>query len=230
MIETAYTENTAFEYDDKRFATPQGEWFNAIECNELEKRLKAYGKTENIAEVGCGTGRFLPLAANYCEKITGIDPSEDMLNLAEKKLTGHPTAQLLKGEGASIPLEDESQDFVYSIRTLNQVENTDYALKMIRDLFRVCKPGGCVLMEILNKKSLNRTKGNTRFTVDEICRFIEKEKLGSVLDTSGILFFTQTLLDKTPPFLLPLYRLFDGIFTALFKKTCTRCYIHVHKA
>ena len=230
MIDTAYTETTAFEYDDKRFTTPQGKLFNAIESNELEKRLHVFGKTGNIVEVGCGTGRFLPMAATYCKQITGIDPSKDMLQLAGKKLTTHPSAQLLEGEGAAIPLEDKSQDFVYSIRTLNQVESTDYALRMIKDLFRICKPKGCVLIEILNKKSLNKTTDNTRFTVDEVCQFIEEENLGTVLNTSGILFFTQTVLDRTPTVLLPVYRLLDGLFSKLFGKNCTRCYIYVKKS
>ncbi len=162
MIKTAYTETTAFEHDNKPFTTPQGKLFNAIESNGLEKRLQAFGKTGSIVEVGYGTGRFLSIAAAYCKQITGIDPSKDMLQLAGEKVADHPSAKLLEGEGAAIPLKNGSQDFVYSIRTLNQVENTDYALKMIKDLFRICKPGGCVLMEILNKKSLNRTTDNTQ--------------------------------------------------------------------
>lgn len=230
MIDTAYTEGTAFEYDDKRFTTPQGKLFNAIESNELEKRLKAFGKTERIVEVGCGTGRFLPIAATYGEQVTGIDPSLDMLQLARKKVAALPSVKLLEGEGSAIPLEDGSQDFVYSIRTLNQVESTDYAHRMIKDLFRICKSSGVVLMEILNKKSLNRTTNNTRLTVNEVCRFVEREKLGTVLNTSGILFFTQTALDHTPTFLLPAYRLLDGLFSTLFGKNCTRCYIYVKKS
>ena len=230
MIETAYTGKRAAEYDDKRFTTPQGKLFDTIERNELEKRLQAFGKTGNIAEIGCGTGRFLPLAAQYCDQVTGVDPSKDMLGIARKKVKDHPTAQLLEGEGAKIPLEDSSQDFVYSIRTLNQVESPEYGFRMIMDLFRICKAGGHILMEIQNKKSLNWSINKTRFTVNEVCNFVEKEKLGTVLDTSGILFFTQTALDKTPAFLIPLYRLFDNIFTKLFGKLCTRCYIHVKKA
>ena len=230
MADTAYREKKAFEYDQRRFVSPQGKVFHAMEWAELQHRLQGKGQGGSVLEVGCGTGRFLPLVAEYADELTGVDPSEDMLQIARKKVEGFSHVKLMKGEGAQLDLPDSSQDFVYSIRTINQVESREYALRMIRELFRVCKPGGEVLVEILNQKSLNRTRDNTRFSVDEICEFITKEKLGNVLDVSGILFLTQTLLDRVPAFLLPLYRIADKTLSTLFKKNCTRCYIHARKS
>ncbi len=228
-IKTAYMEDAAFEYDKIRFLSPQGRLFNSFEEHELECSLQALERSAYVVEVGCGTGRFLPLAARYSDHVTGIDPSKDMLQMTQEKVANILAIQLLEGEGASVPLKDGSQDLVYSIRTLNQVGTHEYAYRMIKELFRICKPGGQVLLEIVNRKSLNRAKADVRFTVDEICHFLTAEKLGSIERKSGILFFSQTILDKTPAVLIPAYRIADQAFSRLFPKRCTRCYILARK-
>lgn len=229
MIDTAYTDNFAFEYDKIRFESPQGKLFHLFECNELEKRLRSLDKSASVVEVGCGTGRFLPLAARYSDHVTGIDPSDDMLHLTRVKVATIPSIQLLKGEGAVIPLRDNTIDFVYAIRTLNQVGTKDYAHRMIKELFRICRPGGNVLLEFVNSKSLNRATADVRFTSDEICQFLETEQLGTVENRSGILFFSQTILNKTPSLFIPIYHVLDRIFSKLIPRYCTRCYILVKK-
>jgi len=228
-IKTAYTENSAFQYDEIRFSTPQGNHFDKLENYELERCLLPIDKESRVVEIGCGTGRFLIKVAKYSNYITGIDPSGDMLAEAEKKQPEKITFELKQGEGAKIPLNDAYADFAYSIRTLNQVESKNYAYQMIQEIFRICKPEGRYLLEIINPKSLNRQKEAVRLTVNEVTSFIKKNKMGSVLRVSGILFFTQTVLEKTPPALIPLYNFFDRIFSALLPKYCSRCYILIKK-
>jgi len=57
------------------------------ECDFLEKIFQKYSKRKpkTILDVGCGTGGHSIILAKRGYRVTGIDPSEVMINLAEEK-------------------------------------------------------------------------------------------------------------------------------------------------
>lgn len=232
-VETAYMDDLAAKYDQTRFGSKQGLVYDAMERAELERALRHIPGVERALEVGCGSGRFLGLVKQYAKSAVGIDPSEEMLAIAEEKYKGDDTVSFKVAEGAALPFADGDMGFIYSIRTLNRVESKEYSQQMIREMFRVCESGGYLLLDFVNHNSLNRFNPNNAdvlFTVREACGFIQREGLGDVVSVRGLLFFSLTLLRKTPTFLLPVFAGMDRVFSRLFPKHATRFYLFLKKA
>jgi ubiquinone/menaquinone biosynthesis C-methylase UbiE len=126
---------------------------------------------------------------------------------------------------------DESFDFVYSIRTLNQVGSRTYALDVIREIMRVCRKQGFILLEFVNRFSLALgRKPSTRLSVRDIKRILkEHNRSFEIVHVSGVLFFTQTLMNFVPPRFLNAFEKIDTFFADLLPSFSTRCYVILRK-
>jgi SAM-dependent methyltransferase len=71
---------------------------------------------ENVVDVGCGTGNAALLAAERGARVTGVDPAERLLEVARADAAARGLeATFVKGDAASIPLDDGSADLVVSV-------------------------------------------------------------------------------------------------------------------
>ena len=105
-----------------------------------KKMLKgASGKT---LEVGIGTGKNIPYYPANVD-LTGIDFSEKMISKAEARLTGSKNIRLLVMDAQNMEFEDNSFDTVVTSCVFCSVPDPIQGLREIR---RVCKNGGKVLM------------------------------------------------------------------------------------
>ncbi|TBR19426.1 MAG: bifunctional demethylmenaquinone methyltransferase/2-methoxy-6-polyprenyl-1,4-benzoquinol methylase UbiE [Chitinophagaceae bacterium] len=102
----------------------------------------------NILDVATGTGDMAIMAAKLLdvEKITGIDLSENMLELGRKKIEKEgfkSKIELQKGDGETINFPDNSFDAVmvaFGVRNFEHLENG------LREMQRVLKPGGTLVV------------------------------------------------------------------------------------
>jgi ubiquinone/menaquinone biosynthesis C-methylase UbiE len=86
-------------------------------------------------DIGCGTGNYTAMLADMGLDITGVDPSEAMLEEARTKL---PVLQWLYGTAENIPLPNDSMDGAVATLTLHHWKNLDEGFK---EMARVLKPG-----------------------------------------------------------------------------------------
>lgn len=97
-----------------------------------------------VLEVGVGTGLSLSSYPDHID-LTGIDLSESMLAEAEtlihRKGWSHISVQPMNAE--ELTFQDDQFDVVTSFHTVSVVSN---AAKMMRELVRVCRPGGQILI------------------------------------------------------------------------------------
>jgi phosphatidylethanolamine/phosphatidyl-N-methylethanolamine N-methyltransferase len=98
-----------------------------------------------VLEVGVGTGLSLPAYARHLE-IVGIDLSPDMLEkarerIAEERLTN--IAGLYEMDAAELKFPDASFDTVVAMYVMTVVPDPE---KVMRELARVCRPGGEVII------------------------------------------------------------------------------------
>lgn len=128
---------------------------------EWAKRIDKYRKVVcsyaegRVLEVGIGTGlnlEFYPLGIS----LTGVDWSENMLNICKKKAKG---MVLTKMDAKHLDYPDNSFDTVIGVFTLS---SSDEPEKIMSEMYRVCKEDGKILIldrgkteDILNSISLN---------------------------------------------------------------------------
>lgn len=97
-----------------------------------------------VLEVGIGSGLNLAhYDASRISRVIGIDPSSEMLRMAERAAEEVPfDVELARIRGEEIPLEDNSVDTVLLTYTLCTIGDTEQALWQMG---RVLKPGGRLL-------------------------------------------------------------------------------------
>lgn len=99
---------------------------------------------ENILDLGSGGGIDVLLSAKRVGptgKAYGLDMTDEMLALAREnqRKAGVDNVEFLKGEIESIPLPDNTVDVIISNCVINLSGDKD---KVLREAFRVLKPGG----------------------------------------------------------------------------------------
>lgn len=99
---------------------------------------------DRILEVGVGTGLSLPLYPRDCE-VTGIDISEPMLEKARERLDalGREAVVLRRMDAHDLRFPDASFDHVVAPYVISVVAEPE---KVMREIRRVCRPGGTVLV------------------------------------------------------------------------------------
>ncbi|QSO51922.1 class I SAM-dependent methyltransferase [Alicyclobacillus curvatus] len=103
--------------------------------------------SHEVLDVGCGPGQFVTLLAQRAEFVTGVDASSDMVERANRNLAdyGVSNAAVVAGRIQSLPFPDDRFDIVTCLNLLFMYEDP---APLMRELVRVCKPGGqVVLME-----------------------------------------------------------------------------------
>lgn len=99
-----------------------------------------------LIDVGCGKARLLPLVRSLCESYIGVDivRYDDF----------PPSAQFVKSNLDALPvagLPDASAEVVVSIETIEHLENPR---ALMRELARLAKPGGLIVVTTPNQLSL----------------------------------------------------------------------------
>lgn len=117
--------------------------------DDLEVSLvERYGANKDVFEVGCGTGLILDRTARFARTATGIDLSGGMLAKAAQR--GLRVAQ---ASATELPVATASVDVAYSFKVLAHIPDIAGAM---REMARITRPGGWVLAEFYNARSLRR--------------------------------------------------------------------------
>jgi ubiquinone/menaquinone biosynthesis C-methylase UbiE len=94
-------------------------------------------------DLGCGSGRWAKIAAQRIGKLHCIDASSAALDVARKNLSGVANVEFHNASVDSIPIEDSSMDFGYSLGVLHHVPDTAGG---IRACVNKLKPGAPFLV------------------------------------------------------------------------------------
>ncbi|MFQ6051057.1 MAG: class I SAM-dependent methyltransferase [Candidatus Hydrothermarchaeota archaeon] len=133
---------------DLWYESPIGSYALELE-KEMILRFSEPKRGEKILDIGCGTGVFASSFAKLGLDVTCLDISEKMLNVAKtKRIKG---IRFILGDVNRLPFEDETFDIVIAVTTLEFLEDPG---KGIREMRRVLKKDGRIVLGILNKWSL----------------------------------------------------------------------------
>jgi ubiquinone/menaquinone biosynthesis C-methylase UbiE len=139
----AYYDDFAGWYERERHL-PYHRMLDDLEVEIVER----YARGKQVLEVGCGTGLILHRVAEVAKDARGIDLSGGMLEKAAAR--GLAVAQ---ASATELPIATASLDVAYSFKVLAHIPDIAGA---IREMARVVRPGGHVIAEFYNQRSIRR--------------------------------------------------------------------------
>jgi ubiquinone/menaquinone biosynthesis C-methylase UbiE len=142
---------------DQWFTTPIGSLIKEYESEVIIELLRPRNE-ETILDAGCGTGVFTLDILALGARVVGLDISLSMLIWARQKAMGYPFHTVI-GNMMNLPFSDCAFDKVVSVTALEFIKDARGALK---ELFRVTKKGGCLVVATLNSLSPWATRRKAR--------------------------------------------------------------------
>jgi ubiquinone/menaquinone biosynthesis C-methylase UbiE len=139
----SYYDDFAGWYERERHL-PYHRMLDDLEVGLVER----YATGKDVLEVGCGTGLILDRVHKFARSAAGIDLSKGMLERAAGR--GLAVAQ---ASATALPFPDASVDVAYSFKVLAHIPPIAEALA---EMARVVRPGGWVLAEFYNARSIRR--------------------------------------------------------------------------
>ncbi|MCX2745312.1 class I SAM-dependent methyltransferase [Mangrovivirga sp. M17] len=117
-VEKAYN-SWAAQYDGNENKTRDLDAIATIET------LSKY-QFKNVLELGCGTGKNTQWLLTKAERIIGLDFSQEMLNKAQKKITGNRVEFKRADLNKKWEIENQFADLVTSSLTLEHIEDLNH--------------------------------------------------------------------------------------------------------
>ena len=129
-----------------------------------EKALAVAGlqKGRIAADIGAGTGFITRGLIAHGVQVIAVDQSEAMLETMRKKFKDAPNIDYRRGQAESLPIADQSVDFVFTNMYLHHVENPARA---IMEMARILKPQGKLVITDLDEHHFDflRTEQHDRW-------------------------------------------------------------------
>ncbi|MGA7796838.1 MAG: class I SAM-dependent methyltransferase, partial [Candidatus Acidiferrales bacterium] len=111
-------------------------------------RLGWEPQSKTMLELGCGAGRMTRSFAQRFSCVYAFDISTEMLGHAKALFPEASNVDWILGNGVDLSdLGDETVDFAFSYIVLQHMPEPELAIRYIREMLRVLKPGGMFLFQ-----------------------------------------------------------------------------------
>lgn len=123
--------------EERAVHTDQGINIGDISCGRYKNILHLIQETGVVLDIACGSGYGTKMIYNGKRKVIGVDNSPEAIEVCNEKHGDFCEFRI--GNAMTIPMDNESVDFVVSIANIEHVENDK---KFIKEIYRVLKPNG----------------------------------------------------------------------------------------
>ncbi len=119
---------------------------------DFVERVLPFEKSERILDLGCGTGRHALELSQRGYRVTCLDLSSVLLNLAKQK-SGEENccAQFVKADMRYIPFSQVFDTVLSFFTTFGYFKNDEENLGTLKSMAAVLKSGGYFFLDYLNK-------------------------------------------------------------------------------
>ena len=112
---------------------------------------------ERVLECACGTGLLTEVIAPRCERLTATDFAPKMLARAKKNCAAYGNITFEPADITALKYPDGSFDAVVAGTVIHLL---DEPMKALRELYRVCRPGGrLIIPTYMNRDKKGNTSG-----------------------------------------------------------------------
>lgn len=108
--------------DEKELSTMFDNYFNIFPWSRLPKDAVGF-------DLGCGSGRWAKLVAPRVGKLFLFDPASQALAVAKRNLADATNCEFAVATADTMPIEDGSCDFGYSLGVLHHIPDTEAGLR-----------------------------------------------------------------------------------------------------
>jgi len=140
---------TVAERYDRWYDTAQGTVYDRIEKQAVDRVFPDSGHGNRMLEIGCGTGHWSRFFAERGFCVTGIDISQEMINVAQREDFGDTS--LCVADAADLPFPTDSFDIAVGITVLEFVAEPT---RVVHEMVRCTRAGGRILVGVLNRNSI----------------------------------------------------------------------------
>jgi SAM-dependent methyltransferase len=152
-------------------------------------------------DVGCGTGTLAGRLAASGLDMTGLDPSQGMLDVLEET---HPGVRGVRGSGTQLPFEDRSFDLAITVAALHHVADPEDVRKTLVEMVRVLRPGGRIVIWDHNPRNPYWKHLMARVPQDDGSeRLVPEEEIVGGLEEGGAEILGADQLGLVPDFVPP---------------------------
>lgn len=106
---------------------------------------------DKVLDYGCGNGRLLELISGKNIEYTGVDVSQKLIDIAKLKYPGENiNFSKIDPRQHSLAFESNSFNVVYSIAVFHHFPSAELKNEIVKELYRVTKPGGHIIVTAWN--------------------------------------------------------------------------------
>lgn len=164
LFKENYQNKTDTDYDEKYFDELYKRYkdntpWSRLRLNQIRKMVQP-NPNEKILDIGCASGAISDFCGKFGTYVTGIDLSPLGIEYAKKKFARKNVAFFVADAGCMKMIEDNSYDKAVAGDLVEHIEK-DVFEKMLKEAYRVLKPGGTLSIYTPNPKHIiERLKAN----------------------------------------------------------------------
>lgn len=139
-----------------------------------------------VLDAGCGSGRFSEIALKLGASLIAVDYSSAVE--ASKQNLSAENKLIVQGDLATLPILDETFDFIYCIGVL---QHTSEPAKIVKELLRCLKIGGEITLTFYENSSWH-VLWYSKYLVRPLTKRLPKALLLKVIEKTSLLWFPLT--------------------------------------
>lgn len=138
-----------------------------------------------ILDIACAAGRDSAYLQNKGYKVTGIDYSDKLVNIAKQK---YPNIDFFIGDFTELPFDDDFFNAIWCKAAIVHLPSQKVLKKALKEFYRVLKYGGYTM---ILTKAKGKHEPRTVVREDKLSgkkryfRFQDKKELGNLLKDTG---------------------------------------------